>query len=341
MQEADYPPLMPQRAFDYYLDERDASRLYQKAVSIRNCLENLFRTVLVHLVDPKDGGAVRTAKLSRRIDLLKHFFPQDVIDSLHRIRKLGNDGAHEENHKKLSSERIRTGLRDLGLVCEWTILTYFKKHGLRSNAWVATLFSTLPPVYRVRILKQLVAANTLEQAQVFAQQEITRKWNERRDQESIIRFSQGLPFNDQMPEETEDETKISNFLLIIDKLAKALVKNHQFDEGFQFIHDMHEQGWMTDANAAYTLSDLQSLQANLHRFPIATTLEEARRNLQQVLPLIAEEESALFTTLFSAIVLGRPEDLDAREVDGESGYASTRRDGPLHQRPAASFRSLD
>jgi hypothetical protein len=56
MQEADHPPLMPQRAFDYYLDERDASRLYQKAVSIRNCLENLFRTVLVHLMDPEDGG---------------------------------------------------------------------------------------------------------------------------------------------------------------------------------------------------------------------------------------------------------------------------------------------
>lgn len=129
----------------------------------------------------------------------------------------------------------------------------------------------------------------------------------------------GLPSNDQMPEETEDEAKISNFLLIIDKLAVALVKNQQFDEGFQFIHDMHEQGWMTDANAAYTFSDLQRLQANLHRFPIATTLEEARRNLQEVLPLISDEESALFTTLFSAIVLGRPEDLEAREVNGESG----------------------
>ena len=143
------------------------------------------------------------------------------------------------------------------------------------------------------------------------------EWNERRDQENLIRFRQGLPFNEQMPEETEDEAKISNFLLIMNKLAVALVKNQQFDEGFQFVHDMHEQGWMTDANAAYTFSDLQKLQANLHRFPIATTLEEARRNLQEVLPLIAEEESALFTTLFSAIVLGRPEDLETREVDGE------------------------
>ncbi|WP_027611884.1 DUF4145 domain-containing protein [Pseudomonas sp. URIL14HWK12:I6] len=318
MQEADHPPLMPKSAFDFYLDERDVSRLYLKAGIIRNCLENLFRTVLVHLVDPKDGGAVGNANLAKRIDLLKHFFPQDVIESLHRIRKLGNDGAHEENHKKLSNERIRTGLRDLGLVCEWTILTYFKKHGLRSKAWVAMLFSTLPPVYRVRILKQLVDANTLEQAQVFAQQEITREWNERRDQENFIRFSQGLPFNDQTPEETEDEAKISNFLLIMNKLAVALVKNQQFDEGFQFIHDMREQGWMTDANAAYTFSYLQKLQANLHRFPIATTMEEARRNLQEVLPLIAEEEGALFTTLFSAIVLGRPEDLANREAGGEA-----------------------
>lgn len=319
MQEADYPPLMPQKALDYYLDERDASRLYQKAVSIRNCLENLFRTVLVHLMGPEDRRAARTPSLASRINRLKDFFPQDVIDSLHGIRDLGNDGAHEENHEKLSNERIRAGLRDLGLVCEWTILTYFKKHGLRSKAWVATLFSTLPPVYRIRILKQLVAANTLEQAQVFAQQEFIREWNERRDQENLIRFRQGLPFNEQTPEETEGEAKISNFLLIMNKLAVALVKNRQFDEGFQFVHDMHEQGWMTDANATYTLRELQSLQANLHRFPIATTLEEARRNLQEVLPLIAEEESALFTTLFSAIVLGRPEDLEASEVDMNQG----------------------
>lgn len=318
MQEADHPPLMPQSAFDYYLDERDASRLYLKAGSIRNCLENLFRTVLIHLVGDKDVGAVRTANLSKRIDLLKHFFPWDVIDSLHRIRKLGNDGAHEENHKKLSNERIRAGLRDLGLVCEWTILTYFKKHGLRSKAWVATLFSILPPVYRVRILKQLVAANTLDKAQVFAQQTITMEWNQRREQENAIRFSQGLPFNEQLPEETEDEAKISNFLLIINKLAVALVKNQQFGEGCQFLYDMHKQGWITDANAGYMFRELQSLQASLHQFSIATTLEEARRNLQKVLPLIEKEESALFTTLFSAIVLGRPEDLEGHDVDGKS-----------------------
>ncbi|KPB98515.1 DUF4145 domain-containing protein [Pseudomonas syringae group genomosp. 3] len=321
MQEAEHPPLMPQSAFDYYLDEQHTSRLYQKAGSIRNCLENLFRTVLVHLVDPKDAGAVRHADLVERIGLLKHFFPRNVIDSLHRIRKLGNDGAHEENHTKLSNERIRAGLRDLGLVCEWTILTYFKKRGLRSKAWVATLFSILPPVYRVRILKQLVAANTLDQAQVFAQQTITMEWNRRREQESASRFSQGLPFNDQLPEETEDEAKISNFLLIINKLAVALVKNQQFGEGCQFLYDMHEQGWITDANAGYMFRELQSLQVNLHQFPIATTLEEARQNLRKVLPLIAEEESALFTTLFSAIVLGRPEDLKVRKVrkvDGKS-----------------------
>lgn len=38
------------------------------------------------------------------------------IDSLDGIRGLGNDSAHEANHKKLSNERIRTGLRNLGLV---------------------------------------------------------------------------------------------------------------------------------------------------------------------------------------------------------------------------------
>ncbi|MFJ4259635.1 DUF4145 domain-containing protein [Pseudomonas monteilii] len=317
MQDADQPPLMPQGAFNYYLDERNASRLYQKAVSIRNCLENLFRTVLVHLMDSDEDESARTKNLYKRIDHLKHFFPPNVIDALHGIRELGNDGAHEENNKNLTHERIRTGLRDLGLVCEWTILTYFKRHGLRSKTWVATLFSTLPPVYRVRILKQLIAANTLEQADVFAQQEITREWNERRVRENFIRASRGLPLNDQMPEETEDEGKISNFLLIIDKLAVALVKNQQFEEGFQFVQEMHEQGWMTDANAAYTFSDLQKLKANLHRLPIASTLEEARRNLQAVLPHIAEGESDLFTALFSAIVLGRPEDLEPREVDDE------------------------
>jgi hypothetical protein len=154
---------------------------------------------------------------------------------------------------------------------------------------------------------------SLDIAQVFAQQEFRRKWNEQRQREDLMRARQGLPFNDQLPEETGDEAKISNFLTIVDKLAMAYLKSRQFDRSFEFVHQMHAKGWMTDTNARYTWESLQALQLQLqlqlHRFPIATSLEEARRNLQKVLPSIKEHERSHFITLFSAIVLGSPEDM--------------------------------
>jgi hypothetical protein len=148
---------------------------------------------------------------------------------------------------------------------------------------------------------------SLDKAQVFAQQEFRRKWNEQRQREDLMRARQGLPFNDQLPEEMGDEAKISNFLTIVDKLAMAYLKNRQFDRSFEFVHQMHAKGWMTDTNAGYTWESLQALQLQLYRFPIATSLEEARRNLQKVLPSIKEHERSHFITLFSAIVLGSPE----------------------------------
>lgn len=307
----EHSPLMPQSALDYYWDERNVSLLYHKAGSIHSCLENIVDTIFVHLVEPGDKKVWRQPNLNKRIDLLRHFFPEDVIQRLHNLRSLGNDGAHQANHRTLSEDRIRDGLRDLGLTCELTLLTYLRKHGLRSKAWVATVFSTLPPVYRVRILEQLLVDRmlTLDRGQVFAQQELRRQWNEQRQMEDLMRARQGLPFNDQHPEETDAEAKISDFLTTLDKLAMAYLKNKQFDRSFEFVREMHASGWMTDTNADYTWGSLEALQSQLHRFPIATSLEEARRNLQRVLPSIEEHERSHFITLFSAIVLGSPEDI--------------------------------
>jgi hypothetical protein len=307
LQEATHLPLMPISALVYYLHEKQSQIPYHKVVSIRSCLENIVETILVHIVEPGSEKKWRDANLNGRIDLLAHFFPADIIHRLHNIRKLGNHGAHQEHHQKLTGERISEGLSELSELCEWTILSYLKRHGIRSTNWLATVLSTLVPVYRVRILEQLIESNMLDKVRVIAYQKSCQAYNKK--------IEMGLiPFDSIPPAMTENENKIASFLLSIDKLAMAYLKNKEFQRSIEFVEDMHSQGWMTDENAVYTYEKLKNLQRNFHALPISESMEQTRVNLEKVLPMIKDDEQNLFLTLICAMVLEGP-----RAVEGVSG----------------------
>ncbi|UFQ01714.1 hypothetical protein [Pseudomonas fitomaticsae] len=300
MQEAENLPLMPKSALVYYLDEKQSPIPYQKVASIRSCLENIVETIFVHIVEPVDKAKWRRGDLNIRIGLLSHFFSADVIDRLHSIRLLGNDGAHQAKHAALTDERIGDGLSALSVLCEWAILTYIKKHGLMSTDWLATVLSTLPPVYRVRILEPLIESNNLDRARVIAHQEVREAY--------ARRMYQGLiPLDSAPPETTEEEDRIMSFLLSIDKLAMAYLKNKQFERSFEFVQEMFDEGWMTEEFARDTWEKLESLQSSFHSLPISESMEQTRTYLEKILPAVKDEEQNLFLTLFSAMVLESPE----------------------------------
>ena len=160
MKELKISPLMPEVALEYFLDGESSNRLYLRATSIRNCLENIVDTIFVHILNDEQRKGWEKKNLFSRLSTLNDFFSDERSKQIHSIRKIGNKGAHQSGHKELKEEDINLSLNDLSLLCEWTIAAYFVKNGFTEHPWIPTVFSTLPPIYRIRTLEEVLAAES-------------------------------------------------------------------------------------------------------------------------------------------------------------------------------------
>lgn len=287
-------PLMPKEALSYFVDGTSGNRLYLRATSIRNCLENIVETIFIYIIDDNKKNKWRKENLNGRLELLKDFFPQDINEKLHKIRKVGNKGAHQAGHKDLIEEEIELTLNDLSQICELTILSYFKKYGFIEHSWIPTVFSTLPPVYRIRILEQLFTIDDIDKEEFIIHQEEAQNNYQR------IIMNPALLF--QKKEPTEKEKKFDGFVLLIDKLSMAYLKNKDPNKGVQFICDLYDKGYINEFYKNYILEKLQMLWHEIDNLPISTSLEETKNKLTAILPAVREDEESLFITLFTAIV---------------------------------------
>lgn len=286
-------PLMPQSALEYFSDGNSGNRLYLRATSIRNCLENIVETIFIHIIDDESKRGWEKLALYKKINLLSSFFPREINDRLHYIRKTGNKGAHQSGHKDLDETEVNITLDDLSKICEWTILAYFKKHGFIEHPWIPTVFSTLPPVYRVRILEELFNPNDIDKDEVVAHLESVQNFHHQL-------ITGQIEFTPQ-PEPTEEERKLGGFLLLIDKLAMAYLKNRERVKSIQFINELHDKGFINSIFKKQMLDKLDVLWREIENLPISANLSQTRDNLNKILPAIKKEEESLFITLFIAI----------------------------------------
>lgn len=215
-------PLLPKTSLSYYQDAESANKLYLRATSIRSCLENIVDTVFVHLVDfENDCTAKQWEKktLNNKLIMLKRFFPEDINTKIHSIRQLGNKGAHQKGHSSLTDESVDETLKILSRVCEWTIFSYFQKNGFNHDSWMPTIFSTLQPAYRIRILEDLFSSLNINTDELIRHQNLVQENNRQI-------FSGEIPLGlDYAPMQKERE--LAAILLIVDKLAMAYLKNKQ------------------------------------------------------------------------------------------------------------------
>jgi len=149
-------PLLPEEAVEYLDDAKELRKNYLKAVSIRNCLEAIVDTVFIHIAKAKGkAGKWHKKRLVDKIESLKNFFPDEILEVIHYIRKVTNKGAHQSGHKDLTEDEINESLGKINRICEWVIAGYLKKYGFVTESWVPTVLSTLQPIYRIRILEDL------------------------------------------------------------------------------------------------------------------------------------------------------------------------------------------
>jgi hypothetical protein len=286
-------PLLPKVALEYFVDGKSDNRLYLRATSIRNCLENIVETIFVHIVDDERKMDWKEHDLYEKINLLKDFFPKNIYKRLHNIRKIGNKGAHQSRHKELIERDIELTLSDLSQICEWTILAYFKKNGFVEHPWIPTVFSTLPPIYRIRILEELFSS------QCFDQQELLEYQDE--IQEYCYKVTTGQAPQLPPSEPSEKEKKLSGILLLIDKLAMAYLKNRERVKSIDFINDIHKKGDINDIFRKQMLDKLECLWGEIDNLPISENIEETKKKLDKILPAVKKDEESLFITLFTAI----------------------------------------
>ncbi|WP_193395407.1 hypothetical protein [Pseudomonas syringae] len=251
----------------------------------------------------------RKSTLNGQLKLLEDFFPKDINERISAIRILGNKGAHQNQHLQLSDEVISISLGDLSRICEWRILSYFKKHGFTSHPWIPTVFSTLPPVYRVRILEELVDFNSVNKRDVSSYLDEVQNYH--------YRIITGQITPDNCPP-TALEKRIEGFLLVIDKLAMAYLKNNELNKALDFLEEVFHKGFINETFRGQMLEKLEILEQNYHQLPISATLDQTRKALEQILPAVKEDEQSLFITLFSAIVLEKPDKASGSENADEA-----------------------
>jgi hypothetical protein len=289
-------PLMPTKALEYFLDSASSNKLYLRATSIRSCLENIVDTIFVHILDEEQKKGWNKKHLNVRLNTLSDFFPDDINDKLHGIRKLGNKGAHPSGHKELVEDEIEMTLMDLSQICEWTITTYFVKNGFTEHPWIPTVFSTLPPIYRIRTLEEVLASESkkVKSAEILCYLEEVKNYHK-----NVI-TGQIMPRPHEEP--SENEKRLGGFLLLIDKLSMAYLKNREKIKSIAFINEMYDKGFINDLFKEQMLDKLDLLWQKIDSLPISANLEETRKNLYEILPKVKEDEESLFVTLFTAII---------------------------------------
>ncbi|HFU75062.1 MAG TPA: DUF4145 domain-containing protein [Arcobacter sp.] len=285
-------PLLPKSALEYFKDAEDSNKLYLKATSIRNCLENIVDTIFIHIVDHDDTinlNQWNNKKLFDKLTSLKNYFPEDIFQQIHNIRKIGNKGAHSKLHKELSEDSVNITLQDLSKLSEWTILAYFKKYGFKANTWLPTIFSTLQPIYRIRILESYFNSLSINNDEFI------------NHLEKIQYNTDNFIFTNK-EDITESDIELDEIILIIDKLSMAYLKNREYEKSLEFIETCFERKIINQRFKIEIIDKLGMLWNEIDNLPISNNILDTKKHFENIMKVIKKEEETLFITLFTAVI---------------------------------------
>jgi len=285
-------PLLPQSALEYFNDIENSKKLYLKATSIRNCLENIADTIFIHIIN--DNATINTEKwekqdLYEKLNSLDVFFSKNKQKQLHGIRKVGNKGTHPKLHQMLEEKDINISLNDLSKLCEWTILSYFQKYGFKINTWLPTIFSTLQPIYRIRILEPYFYSLKFEN-------------------EDLINHLEKIQFNTdnfifpKIEDVTDKEKELDEIILIIDKLSMAYLKNREYDKSINFIKTCFKKNKINERFKNEMLEKLNMLWNQIDNLPISNNIQDTKKRFDEIMKVVKQKEETLFITLFTAVI---------------------------------------
>ena len=149
-------PLISPLSRKYYLYASDAEgKIHHKALDIRLCLECVCNEIVYQFVSHETQQRWKRFSLHEKIEATKEFMNTEVVNGLLNAKGIGNKGAHDGEEGQYSSQDIIDAQEAIKKFSLEIFCSYFVKNGfenLQNGTWIPTVFSTLPPTYRVTIL---------------------------------------------------------------------------------------------------------------------------------------------------------------------------------------------
>lgn len=257
MNTIDIPLISPlhRKYFNYACDQKELK--HHRAEDIRICLEKVCDDIIFNFVLPENQVNWTDYDLHEKIKASKGFLGKKVVNNLIEAKIIGNKGVHQGEEGDYSEEDIEQSLETIRHFSLAVFYSYFKKFGFvpKQPSWVPTIFSTLPPKYRIEIL-------------------------------------------------VEYYNNCSKDFFVIDKLAKAHLKNGDEEKAREFIIQCRDSKEISDYEYEILDGDISLLKSSISLLPIATDLETAKNNFNNLLPSINEDERDGFVCLMSMILNG-------------------------------------
>lgn len=150
-------PLITPVSLKYYnkaqIEEKET---YYRALDIRLCLEKICTDLLIQFIPETKKEKWLKLSLHNKLIAAKSFMDNNIITKIINTKLVGNNGVHNGEESNIKSIDIENSLLSIQEFSLEIFLAYFKKFGFfkLDNSWVPVIFSTLPPIYRVKILKK-------------------------------------------------------------------------------------------------------------------------------------------------------------------------------------------
>lgn len=156
MEEIIVPLISPlsRKYYDYATEKH--LRKHYRAEDVRICLEYICDHMIVIFVSEKDKEKWKNYDLYKKINSSKYFLDTEVVNKLSLARIVGNEGVHNGEEGKYTEADIEISLDAIRNFSLEIFYAYFKKYGFEcvNKPWVPTIFSVLPPIYRIKILEK-------------------------------------------------------------------------------------------------------------------------------------------------------------------------------------------
>lgn len=152
----DMPLISPlSRKYYNYAQEKD-NRKHYRAEDIRICIEYICDEIVYEFVSEIDKEKWKDYDLHDKLKTSKQFMDKTVVNKLIKAKTVANKGVHKGEEGKYTEANIEKAIETVREFSLEVFVAYFRHNGfgIATNSWMPTVFSTLPPIYRVVILKK-------------------------------------------------------------------------------------------------------------------------------------------------------------------------------------------